>query len=186
MLLLTSIKKFINFAPMNKAGFGGGCHWCTEAVFLSLKGVQKVEQGWIASQPPHHTFSEAVIVEYDPAVISLEDLMLVHLCTHAATSNHSMRHKYRSAVYWFNEEEESIMKSIISDVQVHFSEPIITQVLPFAAFKTSLPEHLNYYQSNPAKPFCTVYIHPKLQLLRERFAHLIKQNTRKVNQPTGY
>ena len=165
-----------HFIVMHKQiDFGGGCHWCTEAVFLSLKGVQNVEQGWIASLPPHDTFSEAVIVTYDPAVIALEDLMLVHLHTHAATSNHSMRHKYRSAVYWVDAKEEVTIKEIIVRLQADFTEPIITQVLPFAAFKASLPEHQNYYYHNPEKPFCTVYIHPKLQLLKARFSNLTKQ-----------
>jgi peptide-methionine (S)-S-oxide reductase len=158
--------------PHHKIGFGGGCHWCTEAVFQSLKGIQQVEQGWIASQPPHNSFSEAVIVTYSPAVITLADLISVHLHTHASTSNHSMRHKYRSAVYWFVGEEAPTIKEIIADLQSHFNEPVITQVLPFVEFKLSLPEHLNYYHSNPEKPFCTVYIHPKLDLLKTKFTHL--------------
>jgi peptide-methionine (S)-S-oxide reductase len=157
-----------------RIGFGGGCHWCTEAVFLSLKGVQEVEQGWIASQPPDDAFSEAVIVTYDPAIITLTDLILIHLYTHASTSNHSMRHKYRSAVYWFDAEEEAVIKAIIRNLQSHFSEPLITQVLPFAAFKTPLPGHLNYYYNNPGKPFCTVYIRPKLELLKTQFAPLTR------------
>jgi peptide-methionine (S)-S-oxide reductase len=156
----------------NKIGFGGGCHWCTEAVFFSLKGVQQVEQGWIASQPPNEAFSEAVIVTYDPAIITLAALVTIHLHTHASTSNHSMRYKYRSAVYWFNEEEETITKEIIAGLQSEFIAPIITKVLPFAEFRSSLPDHLNYFYSNPNKPFCTLYIHPKLELLRRKFSHL--------------
>lgn len=160
---------------MNKIGLGGGCHWCTEAVFQSLKGVQYVAQGWIASQPPNNAFSEAVVVTYDSAVITLEALITVHLHTHAATSNHSMRHKYRSAVYWFNAAEEGYIREIITRLQSYFTKPVITQVLPFVAFKASLPEHLNYYHTNPAKPFCTVHIHPKITLLKQQFAQLTKQ-----------
>ena len=156
---------------MHTIGFGGGCHWCTEAVFLSLKGVQQVEQGWIASQPPYDAFSEAVIVTYDPAIISLADLITIHLHTHASTSNHSMRHKYRSAVYWFDAAEELLIKEIIVGLQSHFSDPIITQVLSFSNFKLSLPEYRNYYYANPEKPFCTLYIHPKLELLKKEFTH---------------
>ena len=157
---------------MHTIGFGGGCHWCTEAVFLSLKGVQQVEQGWIASEPPCDAFSEAVIVTYDPAIITLADLIAIHLHTHAATSNHSMRHKYRSAVYWFDAAEEPLIKEIIGGLQSHFSDPIITQVLPFGNFKVSSPEYRNYYYANPEKPFCTLYIHPKLELLKKKFALL--------------
>src|SRR3954452_6850355 len=148
----------MNKTSYHKIGLGGGCHWCTEAVFLSLKGVQQVEQGWIASQPPYDAFSEAVVVTYDTAIITLADLIAIHLHTHASTSNHSMRHKYRSAVYWFNAAEELLIKKIIVGLQSHFSNPIITQVLPFSNFKLSLPHYRNYYYANPEKPFCTLYI----------------------------
>ncbi len=84
---------------MQRVGFGGGCHWCTEAVFQSLRGVESVEQGWIKSDPPFDTFSEAVIVAFDTLVISLEVLIDVHLRTHASQVDHSFRSKYRSAVY---------------------------------------------------------------------------------------
>jgi peptide-methionine (S)-S-oxide reductase len=79
---------------LQKIGFGGGCHWCTEAYFQSLTGVDKVEQGWISSTAPDDTFSEAVIVYYNPAIIPLKILIAVHLHTHAATKNHSFRKKY--------------------------------------------------------------------------------------------
>ena len=157
---------------IKKIGLGGGCHWCTEAVFASLKGIQNVEQGWIASKPPQDWFSEAVLVHFDPAVITLKDLVEIHLHTHASTSHHSMRHKYRSAVYVFDEEDRESVQQSIAKLQPDFDEPIITQVLPFADFKLSLPEHLNYYYSNPEKPFCTLYINPKLQLLKTKFARL--------------
>ena len=158
-----------------QVGFGGGCHWCTEAVFLSLDGVQKVEQGWIASVQPQDAFSEAVIIIYDSSVINLKDLIDIHLHTHASTSLHSMRNKYRSAVYWFDAEDENEINSILEGLQADFEQTIITQVLPFVSFKTSLTEHLNYYYSNPDKPFCTVYINPKLQMLRKKYPKLMNE-----------
>jgi len=72
-----------------KIGFGGGCHWCTEAYFQSLKGVEEVEQGWISAVTPNEAFSEAVIVHYDEHVIALNILISIHLHTHASTKNHS-------------------------------------------------------------------------------------------------
>jgi len=69
---------------MDKIGFGGGCHWCTEAVFQKLRGVASVEQGFIRSRPPYETFSEAVIVSFDAAQISLSVLTEIHLRTHAS------------------------------------------------------------------------------------------------------
>jgi len=155
-----------------KVGLGGGCHWCTEAVFASLKGVQTTEQGWIASQLPYDAFSEAVIVTYNPTIISLKDLIHIHLHTHSSTSHHSMRDKYRSVVYWFDAEDKREIMSMLTELQSDFEQPIITQVLPFADFRLSLPEHLNYYYSNKEKPFCKLYINPKIQMLRKKFSML--------------
>jgi peptide-methionine (S)-S-oxide reductase len=153
-----------------KAGFGGGCHWCTEAVFSSLKGVAKVGQGWIASEGENTGFSEGVVVEYDPDMIPFEVLIAVHLHTHSCTALHSMRGKYRSAVYTFNEADTAEAKAAITALQAEFDRLIITKVLPFSDFKLNKEEQLNYYYTNPSRPFCKNYINPKLQLLREKFS----------------
>jgi peptide-methionine (S)-S-oxide reductase len=84
-----------------RIGFGGGGHWCTEAYFRSLKGVESVEQGWISAASPNNEFSEAVIVYYDLPVIFLKVLIAIHLHTHTATKKHALREKYQSAVYFF-------------------------------------------------------------------------------------
>ncbi len=165
-----------NENKIQKIGLGGGCHWCTEAVFASLKGVTKVEQGWIASEPPFDAFSEAVVVTYDTSFMSVTDLIDIHLHTHASTARHSMRHKYRSAIYVFDENQEANITAVLHSLQAHFEKPIITQVLPFIAFRLSLPEHLDYYYANPEKPFCRLYIDPKLQLLKERYKRFTKDD----------
>ena len=153
---------------LNKIGFGGGCHWCTEAVFQSLIGVENVQQGWIASNGENDTFSEAVIIDYDSDLIPLEVLTEIHLHTHKSTSTHSMRKKYRSAIYVFNDEEIQVSK-ILKVLQPKFNNNIVTQVLPFSDFKPSREEITNYYYKNPQKPFCETFINPKLKLLLERF-----------------
>lgn len=150
--------------------FGGGCHWCTEAVFQSLIGVLDVSQGWVQSVDEHDTFSEAVIVEFDPEVIPLSVLTEIHLRTHKSTVQHSMRKKYRSAVYYYNEMQKEQVEKIINQLQKDFTEKIITQVLPFVAFKASRKEITNYYYSNPKKPFCEQFINPKLRLLLKDFS----------------
>ncbi|WP_273447990.1 peptide-methionine (S)-S-oxide reductase [Neolewinella agarilytica] len=150
-----------------KIALGGGCHWCTEGVFVSLRGVARVEQGWVSSLPPNEAFSEAVIVHYDPEIISVEDLMAVHLETHAATKNHGLRHRYRSAVYYFAAGEAAAFEHILNGLAREYPEPILTQVLPFVGFKASLPEHQDYYRKDPEKPFCKRFIAPKLKALRQ-------------------
>ena len=165
---------------LTKIAFGGGCHWCTEAVFQSLIGVKKVEQGWVTSTEKNNTFSEAVIVHFYADKIELKTLIEVHLLTHKSTSNHSMRRKYRSAVYYFtNHQKEEIFK-IIEELQSNFNEKIITQTLEFKRFKSSTEEFQNYYKSNPKKPFCKNYIQPKLKFLLENFSNKIDNS--KVKQ----
>lgn len=156
-----------------KIAFGGGCHWCTEAIFLSLKGVQKVEQGFMAATEPDSSFSEAVIVFYKEDHISLKELIAVHLHTHKSTKDHSLRTKYRSAVYIFDANEINKVKSILLSLQNDFVDPLITQVLLHTDFKSSEEQFHNYYYSNPEKPFCERYINPKLNKISNDFENLI-------------
>ncbi len=153
---------------IEKIGFGGGCHWCTEAVFSSLIGVSKVEQGWIASEKPFDSLSEAVIVHFDPGIIGLEILIEIHLRTHSSKSDHSMRVKYRSAVYTFSQEQNNTVVDYLSILTAKEGS-FATQVLPFESFKASSESYQDYYIRNKDKPFCKTYIDPKLKLVRERF-----------------
>lgn len=157
---------------VKKAGFGGGCHWCTEAVFSSLKGITSVHQGWIASDGNNASFSEGVIVEYDTEVISLDVLIAIHLHTHSSTSPHSMREKYRSAIYTFDDYDVLLATDAIKTLQPDFNQPIVTKVLPYRAFTKSRDELLDYYFNDPQKPFCELYINPKLRLIMERFSNI--------------
>ncbi|MGY6647969.1 peptide-methionine (S)-S-oxide reductase [Wenyingzhuangia sp. IMCC45574] len=158
---------------LSKIGLGGGCHWCTEAVFQSLKGVEKVAQGYIASTAPNETLSEAVIITFNEEIIPLQILIEVHLLTHKSTSNHSFRNKYRSAIYYFNELQKEKSNTVLKELQPDFPKKIITEVLPFVMFHSSREELLNYYLKDKNKPFCKTYIEPKLKLLLEQFSNFI-------------
>ena len=156
---------------MQKVAFGGGCHWCTEAIFQSLIGVGKVEQGWVSSTHPDATTpSEAVIVYFDASLISFDTLTEIHLFTHNATSNHNFREKYRSAVYTFSEPQQVEAQGILEVKQKLFEKPLVTKVYPFGKFRLNEEQYLDYYKSNPEKPFCQVRIEPKLRVLLERYS----------------
>jgi len=159
----------------NKIGLGGSCHWCTEAIFQSLKGVIQVSQGWIEPTDDSAGFSEAVIVEFDPEMISLENLIEIHLHTHSCTADHSMRSKYRSAVYTFNQDQVIPAKEAIRILQKQFKHTIITKVIPFKSFKINNEQYLNYYYKNPEKPFCRTFIDPKLRILLKQFSSHVNQ-----------
>lgn len=149
---------------------GGGCHWCTEAVFQSLNGVEKVEQGFVASNGVDDGFSEAVVVHFESEVIGLKDLIEIHLHTHSSTSDHAMRGKYRSAIYIYTKTQAYKAEMILADLQKNFDRHLITKVYPFQNFKPSGEQFQNYYLKNPDKPFCQRFIRPKLLLLLERFS----------------
>ena len=172
--MLTKFSRLIDVKNLQKIAMGGGCHWCTEAVFLSLKGVQKVEQGFVGSEGENSSFSEAVIVYYDREIITLQDLISIHLHTHESTADHSMRDKYRSAIYTFNNEESILAEIALKELQLEFEKQLVTQVLPFKSFKLSDERFHNYYYSDKEKPFCKTYIEPKLKLLLERFSEFKK------------
>lgn len=166
-----------------KIAFGGGCHWCTEAVFQSLIGVEKVAQGFVASTNKNNTFSEAVIVTFNSNKTTVKTLVEIHLHTHKSTSQHSMRKKYRSAIYVFPENKKKEIQLIIDNLQADFQQKIITQILEFKEFKSSENQFKNYYYSNPEKLFCETFINPKLQFLRTHFSKLV--NTKKLNITTA-
>ena len=159
---------------MQLIAFGGGCHWCTEAVFQQLKGVVSVRQGFVRSQPPDDTWSEAADLEFDPEIISLGDLLAVHLATHASTSNHSMRGKYRSAVYTTSDEQEAAVKTALEWASAEAGLDSVTRVLPHMGFKPSDVRFHDYYRTDPERPFCQTYIDPKLAKLRLRFSELLR------------
>jgi peptide-methionine (S)-S-oxide reductase len=154
---------------MQKIGFGGSCHWCTEAIFRSLKGVISVAQGWISSYDENTIPSEAVIVSFEESKISLQTLIAIHLHTHSCTVEHSMRNKYRSAVYTFAGKQAADAHAIITKLQTEFEQPIITKVLPFQAFRLNDESYLDYYYKDPSKPFCQNIVNPKLIALIKRF-----------------
>ena len=158
---------------IDQIALGGGCHWCTEAVYQSLIGVIKVEQGYVSSTGENSTYSEAIIIHFNAAKISLNTLIEIHLHTHNSTSDHSMRDKYRSAVYVFSVEQKNEVQQIIDGFQETFGFKLITKVLPYDQFRPSRDQIVNYYYNNPEKPFCKTFIEPKLRLLLDKFSEKV-------------
>lgn len=165
-----------NKKMISKIGFGGGCHWCTEAVFSSLAGVARVEQGFIRSSSPADTWSEAVLVSFKPEALDLETLIDIHVQTHSAFSQHKLRGKYRSAVYFFNESQALDCRADLARIQSMHDEQLVTQVLPFVGFKASDKRFQNYFENDPDRPFCRTYIMPKLKRLQESHPEKLKRN----------
>jgi len=158
-----------------KIGLGGGCHWCTEAVFQAIQGISRVEQGFIRSEPPADGWSEAVIVTFDPVALPMDALIEIHLRTHSSTSHHKMRGKYRSAVYVYDAGTGVKVGRILRKLQKEFSDPLATRVLGLVEFKASDERFRDYYATDPERPFCKTYIDPKLKLLKERYGGRLRE-----------
>jgi peptide-methionine (S)-S-oxide reductase len=147
---------------VEKTGFGGGCHWCTEGVFQALRGVGEVEQGFIQSEAPWDAWAEGVIVHFDPAIISLQTSGEVHLRTHSGSGTYSPDGRYRSAIYILEAHQHQEAEATIARFAEETGESSRTMVLPFVGFRASEPRYRNYYRTDPAQPFCRRYIDPKL------------------------
>jgi len=155
---------------VEQIGFGGGCHWCTEGVFQALKGVVQVDQGFIQSEAPSDTWAEGVIVNFDPAIISLATLAEVHLRTHSASGTYSPGGRYRSAIYVFEADQHPEAARTIA--QLGKESAARTMLLPFLGFKPSDARYQNYYRTNPDRPFCRRYIDPKLKYIRDQYPEI--------------
>lgn len=148
-------------------GLGGGCHWCTEAVFQQLKGISNVRQGYIKSTAPNDTWSEAILLDYDVDSIDFTQLIEVHLETHASTIQHQRRQEYRSAIYYFNDIQRDKIDVVMSSLSRKRNKSYITQILSFEEFKESRESIRDYYRTRPDAPFCKRYIEPKLELVKK-------------------
>ncbi|HAS6173633.1 TPA: peptide-methionine (S)-S-oxide reductase MsrA [Vibrio vulnificus] len=169
------------------ATFGGGCFWCTEAMFSQLKGVLDVKSGYSGGHVKHPCYrevcsgktghAEVIQVSFDPDIIRYEALLLVHLTTHNPTTLNRQGAdrgtQYRSIILAHDEEQKRIAQQVIAEVAPYFDEPIVTEVVDFEQFYQAETHHQNYYSDNPEKQYCAVVIEPKLHRLRERYADLL-------------
>lgn len=168
--------------------FGGGCFWCTEAIFKNTKGVITVKNGFsggFIKNPPYREVctgrtghAEVIQLTYDPAIISLEELVTIHLLTHNPTTVNAQGAdkgtQYRSIVFYNDDTEKEIIEKVIQIVQENFSEPIVTEVKPFEVFYNAEDNHQNYYEENKDALYCRMVISPKIAKFRKNFT---KYNT---------
>jgi peptide-methionine (S)-S-oxide reductase len=174
---------------MKTAVFGGGCFWCTEAVFQMLKGVSKVEPGYAGGEmadPSYERVSEGntghaevIRVTYDPAAISYEDLLTVFFGSHDPTTpnrqGNDVGEQYRSVIFYESDEEKTIAEKMIDDVQKSLTDGtrVVTDVVPLKEFYPAEGYHKDYFKKNTSAPYCQLIIEPKVEKVRKRFAELV-------------
>lgn len=155
--------------------FGGGCFWCTEAIFKRLKGVESVVVGYVDSV-------EVSQIEFDPSVISYQVLLDVFFHTHDPTSVNQQGADrgpaYRSVVFYVNDQQKEQTEKFIDQLNDsgEFDKPIVTDVDPFTEFDKADDYHQNFYENYRKVPYCDLVISPKLHKLQEKYADKLKEN----------
>jgi peptide-methionine (S)-S-oxide reductase len=172
------------------AVFGGGCFWCTEAVFQRLTGVTHVESGYMGGRADQATYKqvcggdsghvEVVRIGFDPSQISYRDLVDVFFAVHDPTTvnrqGNDSGEQYRSVIFYVDPEQEKIAEEAIAQLTAEkaFPEPIVTAVEPAEEFYSAEEYHQNYYNENSRQPYCMFVISPKLAKLEKKFAEKLK------------
>ncbi len=171
----------------------GGCFWCVEAVYQMLDGVKSVVSGYSGGKVKNPSYrevctgltghAEAVQITFDTAKTSVEEILKVFFTVHDPTTLNrqgaDVGTQYRSVIFFRNEKQEKIAKNIIDDLNKAkaYSQPIVTQVVPYTNFYKAEDYHQDYYNLNKEEPYCRMVIQPKL----EKFEKVFKDRLKKTN-----
>ena len=176
-------------ANLEKATFGGGCFWCTEAVFQRLKGVKSVVSGYSGGKSKNPTYeqvcsgrtghAEVIQITYDPKLVTYPELLEVFWKTHDPTTLNRQGNdrgtQYRSVIFYHNEEQEKLATEYKEklDKSDAFKDPIVTEISPLKEFYRGEDYHQNYYNDNPSNPYCKM-IKYKVEKFRAVFKDKVK------------
>jgi methionine-S-sulfoxide reductase len=178
-------------SDIQTATFGGGCFWCTEAVFQEIKGVESVVSGYTGGMVPGRpTYrevcsgltgcAEAVQVTFDPNIISYEEILIVFMTTHDPTTLNKQGadqgSQYRSVIYYHSPTQKEIADAVVQELAPYFEDEIVTEISEAVTFYDAEKEHQNYYRNNPEEAYCNFAITPKLKKLRSLHADLLKNS----------
>jgi peptide-methionine (S)-S-oxide reductase len=167
---------------------GGGCFWCTEAVFLDVDGVVAVEPGYAGGHTSDPTYeevcsgetghAEVVQVTYEPERIGLREILSIFFTIHDPTTlnrqGHDVGTQYRSAIFFHDEEQAAAARRFVAELQEEkvFRDPIVSEVVPLTNYSTAEPYHHRYFERHPGQGYCTMVVAPKLAKFRKVHAAL--------------
>jgi peptide-methionine (S)-S-oxide reductase len=177
---------------LEKATFGSGCFWCTEAVFQNLRGVTSVVSGYSGGTVENPSYedvcggrtghAEVIQVTYDPAAISFDDLLKVFWQTHDPTTPNQQGHdkgtQYRSAVFYHSDDQRRVAEQYKAqlDASKVFARPIVTEITPIKNFYPAEKYHQEYFNLNPGNQYCQFVIRPKVEKFNKEFKALLKDS----------
>ncbi|QXZ10944.1 peptide-methionine (S)-S-oxide reductase MsrA [Comamonas sp. Y33R10-2] len=169
---------------------GGGCFWCTEAVFDRVRGIVDVESGYANGQLDNPSYedictgqtghAEVVKLEFDPAIISLRDLLMIFFGTHDPTTlnrqGNDVGTQYRSGIYTTSAEQAEVARALIRDIEADkaFDHAIVTEVQPLQKYWPAEDYHQDYFLHNPNQGYCAFVVGPKVQKLKKVFTRWLK------------
>ena len=172
------------------ATFGGGCFWCTEAVYAEIRGVKSVTSGYTGGRIPNPNYkqvcsgltghAEAVEIEYDPAIVPYEKLLEIFFATHDPTTLNrqgaDVGTQYRSAIFYHDDKQKDIAKKVIATLNESkvFQAPIVTTLERAKVFYPAEDYHQDYFASNGYQPYCQAVVAPKVAKVRKVFKELLK------------
>jgi peptide-methionine (S)-S-oxide reductase len=176
---------------LETATLAGGCFWCLEAVFLELRGVEKVQSGYAGGTVANPTYeqvctgatghAEVVQVTFDPAVLPYEDLLRIFFTIHDPTTPNrqgaDVGTQYRSAIFYHTAEQRGAAEAVIADLEAQhvWDGKLVTQVVPFGTFYPAEEYHRDYYRRNPDQGYCRIVIAPKVAKVRKAYFEKLKR-----------
>lgn len=166
------------------AVLGGGCFWCTEAVYLEVKGVNRVESGYTGGPQPDPTYeqvcsgttghAEVVRLEFDPDVISYRDLLEIFFTIHDPTTlnrqGNDVGTQYRSVIYYQSPEQEATARQVMAEMAHVWDAPIVTELSPAQPYFKAEDYHQNYFAQHPLQGYCAFVVEPKVVKFRQMHA----------------
>jgi peptide-methionine (S)-S-oxide reductase len=173
-----------------RATIAGGCFWCVEAVFLPLKGIERVVSGYTGGRRPNPSYeqvcsgatghAEAVEIHFDPAVISYKELLELFFAFHDPTTKDrqgpDLGSQYRSAIFVHSPEQRKTAEAVIEELEAAgvFPAPIVTEISEAPTFYPAEDYHQNYFNRNPESGYCQAMINPKLAKLRSKYKEKLR------------
>lgn len=161
----------------------GGCFWCVEAVFEQVRGVVDVQSGYSNGHVRSPTYedvctgttghAEVVRVRFDPAQISLAEILQVFFATHDPTTRNrqgaDVGPQYRSGIYWTDESQREAIARVLDEANDETGGRVVTEVEPLANYSAAEAYHQHYFANNPEQGYCAAVIGPKLEKFRQVF-----------------
>lgn len=185
------VYNWIMSQSLETATFGGGCFWCTEAIFKRLRGVEEVASGYSggkADNPSYEQVStgttghaEVVQIKFDPAVISFEKLVEIFFNLHDPTTLNKQGAdegtQYRSVIFYHSDNQRKEAEKIKDRIAASglYASPIVTEIVPYSAFYSAEEYHLNYYENNKGQGYCAYVISPKIHKLLKKYSKDVKE-----------